>query len=64
MFWAAFAIGLKALRDRMLEYSKTLAGDCWQPAALLNQLASQGKTFTGYRSTHRYEGLYGRRALP
>jgi len=64
MFWADFAIGLKALRDRMLEYQEQLGGDHWQPAALLNELADQGKTFTGYHSTLSYEGLYGRRTLP
>jgi len=64
MFWADFAVGLKALRDRMLEYQEQLGGDHWQPAALLNELADQGKTFTGYHSTLSYEGLYGRRTLP
>jgi 3-hydroxyacyl-CoA dehydrogenase len=64
MFWADLAIGLKALRDRMLEYQEQLGGDHWQPAALLNELADQGKTFTGYYSTLSYEGLYGRRTLP
>jgi len=48
MFWADFAIGLKALRDCMLEYQQTVGGDHWQPAALLNQLADQGQTFTQY----------------
>jgi 3-hydroxyacyl-CoA dehydrogenase len=64
MFWADFTVGLKALRDRMLEYQKQLGGDHWQPVTLLNQLADQGRTFTGYRSTLTYEGLYGRRTLP
>jgi 3-hydroxyacyl-CoA dehydrogenase len=64
MFWADFAIGLKALRDRMLAYQEQLGGDHWQPATLLNELADQGKTFTGYHSTLSYEGLYGRRTLP
>jgi hypothetical protein len=64
MFWADFSIGLKALRDRMLDYPKKLGGDHWKPAALLNQLADEGKTFTGYVSTLSYEGLYGRRTLP
>jgi 3-hydroxyacyl-CoA dehydrogenase len=64
MFWADFAVGLKALRDRMLEYQEQLGGDHWQPTALLNELADQGKTFTGYHSTLSYEGLYGRRTLP
>jgi 3-hydroxyacyl-CoA dehydrogenase len=64
MFWADFSIGLKALRDRMLEYQQKLGGDPWKPAPLLNQLADQGKTFTGYHSTLSYEGLYGPRTLP
>ena len=61
MFWADFTIGLKALRDRMLEYQKQLGGNRWQPAALLHQLADQGKTFTGYVSTLTDERLYGPR---
>ncbi len=61
MFWADFDQGLTALRDRILEYGMTLGGEHWKPAALLSQLADQGKTFTGYRPTMTYEGLYGRR---
>src|SRR5262245_7454989 len=48
MFWADFAVGLRALRDRILEYQQKLGGDHWQPAALLNQLADQDETFTRY----------------
>ena len=59
MFWADFDQGLTALRDRLLEYGKTVGGQRWKPAALLSQLADQGKTFTGYRPTMTYEGLYG-----
>ena len=59
MFWADFDQGLAALRDRMLEYGKKLGGEHWRLAALLRQLADQGKTFTGYRPTMTYEGVYG-----
>jgi len=48
MFWADFAVGIRTLRDRILEYQQKLGGDHWQPAALLNQLADQGQTFTQY----------------
>ncbi len=61
MFWADFAIGLTALRDRMIEYHEKLGGDHWKPAELLTQLADQGKTFTGYVSTLNREAIYGRR---
>jgi hypothetical protein len=60
MFWADFAVGLTALRDRMLAYQQTLGGDHWQPAALLHQLADQGKTFTQYfPSLHIFKFLHG-----
>src|SRR5215510_1599159 len=46
MFWAD-SIGLKALRDRLLEF-KTQSGDAfWTPAPLLDRLANEGKSFTG-----------------
>jgi 3-hydroxyacyl-CoA dehydrogenase len=60
MFWADFAVGLTALRDRMLAYQQTLGSDHWQPAALLHQLADQGKTFTQYfPSLHIFKFLHG-----
>jgi 3-hydroxyacyl-CoA dehydrogenase len=43
MFWAD-AIGLKVVRDRMLEFQRQ-HGDVWTPARLLNRLADQGKGF-------------------
>jgi 3-hydroxyacyl-CoA dehydrogenase len=43
MFWAD-SIGLKAIRDRMLEWERQ-HGDVWKPAALLNRLVSEGKGF-------------------
>jgi 3-hydroxyacyl-CoA dehydrogenase len=43
MFWAD-SIGLKAIRDRMLEWQRQ-HGDVWKPAALLNRLISEGKGF-------------------
>jgi 3-hydroxyacyl-CoA dehydrogenase len=45
MFWAD-QVGLKAMRDRMNEWRKTL-GEDWTPAPLLDRLATEGKTFTG-----------------
>jgi 3-hydroxyacyl-CoA dehydrogenase len=43
MFWAD-SIGLKAIRDRMLEFQRR-HGDVWQPAPLLSRLADAGKGF-------------------
>jgi 3-hydroxyacyl-CoA dehydrogenase len=44
MFWAD-QIGLKALRDRMLQFQKATGDAFWTPAPLLNRLADQGKGF-------------------
>jgi 3-hydroxyacyl-CoA dehydrogenase len=44
MFWAD-SIGLRALRDRMLEYKKQTGDAFWTPAPLLNKLADAGKGF-------------------
>jgi 3-hydroxyacyl-CoA dehydrogenase len=43
MFWAD-SLGLKAVRDRMLEFKRE-GGDDWTPAPLLNRLADEGKGF-------------------
>jgi 3-hydroxyacyl-CoA dehydrogenase len=43
MFWAD-SIGLKAIRDRMLQFQRQ-HGDVWPPAALLSRLADAGKGF-------------------
>ena len=43
MFWAD-SIGLKAVRDRMREFGQRGA-EGWEPAALLNRLADEGKGF-------------------
>jgi 3-hydroxyacyl-CoA dehydrogenase len=43
MFWAD-SLGLKTVRDRMLEF-KRQGGDDWTPAPLLNRLADEGKGF-------------------
>jgi 3-hydroxyacyl-CoA dehydrogenase len=46
MFWAD-SIGLRALRDRLLEFKKQSGGDVfWTPAPLLDRLANEGKGFT------------------
>jgi len=46
MFWAD-QIGLRALRDRMLEFQKATGDAFWTPAPLLNRLADGGKGFIG-----------------
>ena len=44
MFWAD-SIGLRALRDRMLEFKKATGDNFWTPAPLLDRLANEGKGF-------------------
>jgi 3-hydroxyacyl-CoA dehydrogenase len=44
MFWAD-QIGLKALRDKMLEFKKATGDAFWTPAPLLDRLATEGKGF-------------------
>jgi 3-hydroxyacyl-CoA dehydrogenase len=44
MFWAD-QIGLKAVRDRMLQLQKATGDAFWTPAPLLSRLADQGKGF-------------------
>ncbi len=44
MFWAD-SLGLKTIRERMLEFQRT-HGDSWKPAPLLSRLADEGKGFT------------------
>ena len=46
MFWAD-QIGLRALRDKMVEFQKASGDAFWTPAPLLNRLADEGKGFTG-----------------
>ena len=46
MFWAD-QIGLRALRDTMLNFQKASGDAFWTPAPLLNRLADEGKGFTG-----------------
>jgi 3-hydroxyacyl-CoA dehydrogenase len=43
MFWAD-TVGLKVIRDKILEWQRK-HGDHWKPAALLNRLADAGKGF-------------------
>ena len=45
MFWAD-QIGLRALRDKMVEFQKASGDAFWTPAPLLNRLADEGKGFT------------------
>jgi 3-hydroxyacyl-CoA dehydrogenase len=44
MFWAD-SLGLKAVRDRIVEFQRQSDDDFWKPAALLNRLAGEGKGF-------------------
>src|SRR2546425_460644 len=44
MFWAD-SIGLKALRDRLLEFKKQSGDAFWTPAPLIDRLATEGKGF-------------------
>jgi len=46
MFWAD-SIGLKAMRDRLLEFKRQSGDAFWTPAPLLDRLASEGKGFIG-----------------
>ena len=46
MFWAD-QIGLRALRDKMLEFQKASGDAFWTPSPLLSRLADEGKGFTG-----------------
>ena len=44
MFWAD-SLGLRAIRDRMLEFKKASGDDFWTPAPLLSRLADANKGF-------------------
>jgi len=44
MFWAD-QIGVKTIRDRMLEFQRRNGDNFWQPAPLLTRLADAGKGF-------------------
>jgi len=44
MFWAD-QIGLRALRDKLLEFKKASGDPFWTPAPLLDRLANEGKGF-------------------
>jgi 3-hydroxyacyl-CoA dehydrogenase len=45
MFWAD-SLGLKAVRDRLLDFQRQ-HGEVWKPSALLDRLANEGKGFIG-----------------
>src|SRR5437667_1235229 len=45
MFWAD-SIGLRAVRDRLLEFKKQSGDAFWTPAPLLDRLVNEGKGFT------------------
>jgi 3-hydroxyacyl-CoA dehydrogenase len=44
MFWAD-SIGIRALRDRMLEFARRTGNEFWKPAPLLDHLADAGRGF-------------------
>jgi 3-hydroxyacyl-CoA dehydrogenase len=44
MFWAD-QIGLKTIRDRLLDFQRKSGEEFWRPAALLSKLADEGKGF-------------------
>jgi len=44
MFWAD-QVGLKTIRDRMLEFRRATGDDLWTPAPLLDRLATAGQGF-------------------
>jgi 3-hydroxyacyl-CoA dehydrogenase len=46
MFWAD-SIGLKAVRDRMVEFGRRTGSDTWKPAPLVERLAAEGRGFLG-----------------
>lgn len=46
MYWAD-QIGLKALRDKLLEFQRATGDAFWTPAPLLTKLAEESKGFTG-----------------
>jgi 3-hydroxyacyl-CoA dehydrogenase len=45
--WYADTVGLKKVYDRVREFEQQ-HGELWEPAALLKQLAEQGKTFADF----------------
>lgn len=45
--WYADTVGLKKVRDRIVEFHRK-HGEFWEPAPLLNKLADQGETFASY----------------
>jgi 3-hydroxyacyl-CoA dehydrogenase len=48
MFYADL-VGLKKIRDRMLELQK-LHGDVFKPAPLIEKLVAEGKGFADYKA--------------
>ncbi len=49
MFYAD-TVGLKVILDRILEFRQTLDPQYWQPAALLERLAREGRTFAQWQT--------------
>src|SRR5580693_6180919 len=45
--WYADTVGLKKVRDRIVEFHKE-HGEFWEPAPLLSKLANEGETFAAY----------------
>ncbi len=49
MFYAD-TVGLNVILDKILEFQKTLDPQYWQPSALLEKLAREGKTFAQWQA--------------
>ena len=49
MFYAD-TVGLKLILDKILEFQKTHDPQYWQPSALLEKLAREGKTFAQWQA--------------
>ncbi|MGD0131804.1 MAG: 3-hydroxyacyl-CoA dehydrogenase NAD-binding domain-containing protein [Bryobacteraceae bacterium] len=45
--WYADTVGLRKVRDRIVEFDKA-HGEFWEPAPLLSKLADEGETFAAY----------------
>jgi 3-hydroxyacyl-CoA dehydrogenase len=51
--WYADTVGLKKVRDRIVEFHKQ-HGEFWEPASLLDKLADQGETFAEYDAAREH----------
>ena len=49
--WFADTVGIKKVYERVCEFHRQ-HGDLWEPAPLLKELASQGRTFADFKAEH------------